>query len=249
MALLPPLRQHELERLVAKFEIDPVAAQIDWRLLDLALTHCSASATENYEQLEFVGDAVVRLSAARFLWENYADRPVGEFAAIRSILVSDRVLAEIAASYNLQRYLRVRGGVRNDHTATAPLLADALEATIAALYLPTSDLRVVRSWLDVQFASHTAVILSDPARQNSKAALQEWTQGKLKCLPLYEVEEANHVEHGSEERFTARVLVQGQLWGEGQGRSRKLAQQAAARIAFKQHCQATESCSGANQSS
>lgn len=236
MALLPPLRQQELERLVAKFAIDPVAAQIDWGLLDTALTHSSASATENYEQLEFVGDAVVRLSAARFLWEHYADHPVGEFAAIRSILVSDRVLAEIAESYNLQRYLRVRGGVHNDRTATAPLLADALEATIAALYLPTSDLRVVRSWLDTHFAPRTEAILSDPARQNSKAALQEWTQGKLKCLPLYEVDEADNVQHGSEERFTARVLVQGKVWGEGKGRSRKLAQQAAARVAFEQHC-------------
>lgn len=238
MATLPPLRQKELERLVAKFDLDPVAARLDWALLDLALTHSSASATDNYEQLEFVGDAVVRLAAARFLWENYADRPVGEFAAIRSILVSDRVLAEIAESYNLQRYLRVRGGTRNDRTATAPLLADAMEATIAALYLPTSDLGVVRSWLDRQFAPRTEAILSDPARQNYKAALQEWTQGHLKCLPVYEVEEAN-VEHGSEERFSARILVNNELWGEGKGRSRKLAQQAAARVAFQQYCQAT----------
>jgi ribonuclease-3 len=225
---------------VAKFDIDPVAARLDWALLDLALTHSSASATDNYEQLEFVGDAVVRLAAARFLWENYADHPVGEFAAIRSILVSDRILAEIADSYNLQRYLRVRGGVRNDRTAIAPLLADALEATIAALYLPTNDLSVVRSWLDPQFVPRTEAILSDPARQNSKAALQEWTQGKLKCLPLYEVVEAENVEHGSEERFMARVLVQGEVWGAGQGRSRKLAQQAAARVAFEQYCQVAE---------
>jgi len=236
MPELPPIRQQELERLVLKFEIDADAARLDWPLLDLALTHSSASATANYEQLEFVGDAVVRLAAARFLWENYADRPVGEFAAIRSILVSDRVLAEIAESYSLHRYLRLGRNARNDRAGHASRLADAMEATIAALYLPTSNLDVVRPWLDRHFAPRADAILHDPARQNYKAALQEWTQGQLKCLPVYAAEEVN-TEHGSDDRFIARVSVDGQPWGTGTGRSRKLAEQAAAREAFEQHCQ------------
>ncbi|MGD1901376.1 MAG: ribonuclease III [Geitlerinemataceae cyanobacterium] len=236
MPTLPPLRQRELERLILKFEIDADAARLDWALLDLALTHSSASPTENYEQLEFVGDAVVRLAAARFLWENHADRPVGEFAAIRSILVSDRVLAAIAESYSLQRYLRLGSNARNDRAGTASRLADAMEATIAALYLPTSDLGFVRSWLDRQFAPRADAILNDPARQNYKAALQEWTQGNLKCLPTYTTEEVS-IEHGSNERFAARVAVNGREWGAGTGRSRKLAEQAAARAAFDRHCQ------------
>jgi len=231
---LPPRRQKDLQSLILKLGLQDTIT-VDWSLLDLALTHSTVSPTRNYEQLEFVGDAVVRLAAAQFLWEHYGNRGVGEFAAIRSILVSDRVLAEIAESYGFERYLLVGGSARNDRAGHLSRLADALEAVIAALYVPGKDLDLVRHWLDPHFALRTEEILRDPARQNYKAALQEWTQANFKCLPKYQVTETKP-EHGSAERFTAQVWVQDQCWGMGTGGSIKAAEQAAARSAFETYC-------------
>ena len=84
-------RQKQLQSLTEKLPIRQNAA-INWKLLDLALTNPTFSATGNYEQLEFVGDSVVRLATSELLWEHYPDLHVGEFAAIRGILVSDRSL-------------------------------------------------------------------------------------------------------------------------------------------------------------
>ena len=230
MNLIYPGRQKQLETLIQKLGLLKDAS-IKWHLLDLALTHASASAKANYEQLEFVGDAVVRLAASELLFEIYPDCTVGEFAAIRSILVSDRILAKIAESYGFDRYLIVSTSAASDKTGAEPRLADALEAVLAALYLSTQTLELIRPWLDSHFQRLAAEIRSDPARQNYKAALQELTQGKYKTLPKYSVQETGTVQ-GGEDRFTAEVLIQGKLVADGKGRSIKAAEQAAAQAAF-----------------
>ena len=230
MNLIYPGRQKQLETLIKKLGLLKDAS-IKWHLLDLALTHASASAKANYEQLEFVGDAVVRLAASELLFEIYPDCTVGEFAAIRSILVSDRILAKIAESYGFDRYLIVSTSAASDKTGAEPRLADALEAVLAALYLSTQTLELIRPWLDSHFQRLAAEIRSDPARQNYKAALQELTQGKYKTLPKYSVQETGTVQ-GGEDRFTAEVLIQGKLVADGKGRSIKAAEQAAAQAAF-----------------
>ncbi len=224
-----PQRQQYLQRLTERLGLSNQQS-INWALLDLALTHPTASATANYEQLEFVGDAVVRMAAAEFLYERYADLPVGEFAAIRSILVSDRALASIADSYGLERYLLLSNSALKDKTGYQSRMAQALEAVTAALYLSTHTLKLVRSWLDGHFQQMTTAILADPARQNYKAALQEWSQGTYKTLPEYHVTEIGEADH--QHRFHAEVRVQGEVLGQGTGRSRKAAEQAAAQIAF-----------------
>ena len=228
--MIYPGRQKQLEILIEKLGLSKDAS-IKWHLVDLALTHASASAKANYEQLEFVGDAVVRLAASELLFEIYPDCTVGEFAAIRSILVSDRILAKIADSYGFDRYLIVSSSAASDKTGAEPRLADALEALLAALYLSVNTLELVRPWLDPHFQRLATEIRSDPARQNYKAALQELTQGKYKSLPKYSVQETGTVQ-GGDDRFTAEVQIQGELVAEGKGRSIKAAEQAAAQAAF-----------------
>lgn len=117
--LKDPRRKTELKRLLHKLGVQDVSA-VNWHLLDLALTHPSISQTANYEQLEFIGDAVIRLCCAEFLWETYPHLPVGEFAAIRSILVSDRFLAEVASRYGFELYLLASPCVKNDKGAESP---------------------------------------------------------------------------------------------------------------------------------
>ena len=230
MSLAYPRRQRQLESLVKKLGL-PLQAAIKWQLLDLALTHPTVSESANYEQLEFVGDAVVRLVAAIMLWENYPDCPVGDFAAIRSVLVSDRILAQIAREYGLELYLLVAGSATADQVGQESRLADAFEAVLGALYLSTHNLELIRSWLDPHFKQLAAEIRLDPARFNYKAALQEWTQAHFKVLPEYRVVEMSQTQH-NQERFIAEVWLHEQKLGQGKGRSIKAAEQAAAKVAF-----------------
>lgn len=229
MTLPYPHRQKQLQSLVQKLGLLDLSA-IQWHLLDLALTHPTYSATANYEQLEFVGDAVVRLVAAEFLFETYPDLPVGEFTAVRSVLVSDRTLARLAAGYTLDRYMLVSDSALKDKLGRESRLAEAFEALLGALYLSTHSLVLIRPWLDASLQELVTEIRTDPARQNYKAALQEWTQAKYKTLPEYRVTEAAG-EPGSD-RFTAEVWLYGEQLGAGNGRSIKAAEQAAAQAAF-----------------
>jgi ribonuclease III len=228
--LVYPRRQRELKALMSKLGLSH-ADHVDWVLLDRALTHPTAASSENYELLEFVGDAVVRLAAAALLWDEYPDWPVGEMSAVRAVLVSDRVLAQIAHGYALDRYMAMSPSAAGDREGRQSRLADALEAVAGALYLSTRSLTEVRHWLDPHFRETAAEVRADPARQNYKAALQEWTQFHYKKLPDYQVVEVSHV-YGDPERFEAQVWFHEQHLGTGRGRSRKAAEQAAARKAF-----------------
>ncbi len=230
MTLSYPRRQKQLQSLVNRLGL-PAQAPVKWRLLDLALTHPTVSTEANYEQLEFMGDAVVRLVAAEVLWETYPNCPVGEYAAIRSVLVSDRILAQLADEYGFELYLLVSGSAASDKAGQETRLADAFEAVLGALYLSTHSMELVRPWLDPHFKNLAAQIRSDPARLNYKAALQEWTQAHFKVLPEYRVQETAQP-HGALERFTAEVWLQGRRLGGGTGRSIKAAEQAAAQVAF-----------------
>lgn len=223
-------RQKELQTLVQKLGLAKTD-RVNWSLLNLALIHPSFSREKNYQQLEFVGDAVVRLAAAEVLLESYPNAMVGEFAALRSIMVSDRSLAEIAERYGIERYLLASSSAALDKEGKISRLADAFEAILGALYLSTHTMELVRPWLDEHLQIKATEILQDPARQNYKDALQEWTQAQYKKLPIYQVQEVVNFIH-EEERFIAEVWMNNQKLGAGKGRSKKAAEQAAAKEAF-----------------
>ena len=237
-----PRRQKQLQILVQKLGL-PATATVDWSLLDLALTHPSISRTHNYEQLEFVGDSVVRLVTAELLLEIYPQEPVGEFAAIRSILVSDRVLAQLAESYGIEPYLLIGTNATGNPSGRQSWLADAFEAVLGALYLSTHNMDLIRPWLDSALKLKAEQVRSDPARFNYKDALQEWTQRKYKILPEYKVMENERFSSSpslkiqdklsrQDNRFVAEVWLHGRCLGKGYGRSKKASQQAAAKSAF-----------------
>ncbi|MDJ0682156.1 MAG: ribonuclease III [Xenococcaceae cyanobacterium MO_167.B52] len=225
-----PRRKKQLQQLIIKLGL-PATAPVDWTLLDLALTHPSISFTRNYEKLEFVGDAVIRLVAAELLRETYPDEPVGEFAAIRSVIVSDRFLAKLAESYGIESYLLIATNTLGNLAGRESWLADSFEAILGALYLSTNTMELVRPWLDQALIAQSEKVRQDPARYNYKDALQEWTQGKYKILPEYKVTE-NTQNPTAQSRFIAKVWLRGRFLGEGVGRSKKMAEQAAAKEAF-----------------
>ncbi|VEP14815.1 Ribonuclease 3 2 [Hyella patelloides LEGE 07179] len=225
-----PRRKQQLQKLIIKLGL-PATAPVNWKLLDLALIHPSISTTHNYEQLEFVGDAVIRLVAAELLLETYPNEPVGEFAAIRSIMVSDRILAGLAERYGIEPYLIIGTNATGNPIGRQSWLADAFEAVLGALYLSTYNMDLVRPWLDEALKRQAEEVRNDPARQNYKDALQEWTQGKHKILPTYKVTENPNFQT-PEARFISEVWLRDRLLGKGLGGSKKRAEQAAAKEAF-----------------
>ncbi len=224
-----PRRHHQLQTLLLKLGL-PEDIPVQWFRVDLALTHSTFSSEANYEQLEFVGDAVVRLVATEFLFEAYPQASVGEYTALRAILVSDRTLTEIANRYGLDRYLRIGASAAKDSRGESSRLAESLEALLGALYLSTHNLNLIRPWLDGHLKQLAEAVRSDPARQNYKAALQAWTQAHYHSLPEYRVQETGQIH--DPHRFTAAVWVQGSQVGQGIGQSIKAAEKAAAEEAF-----------------
>lgn len=225
--MLNARRQKQLERLVDRLGL--TTANIDWQLLDIALTH-PTTGKDNYQQLEFLGDSVVRLAASELLLEVYPQLSVGDFSAIRRILVSDRILSELADRYGLEAFLTMAASAAADPLGKTSRLADAFEAVLGALYLATHNLTLVRPWLDRHFCELAEEILRDPARQNYKDALQAWTQGNYNSLPEYRVRE---IATESSPHFIAEVWFQDKQLGTGEGKSKKAAEQLAAKMAVE----------------
>lgn len=221
---LPP--PASLRRCVARLGL-PAGAAIDWELLDQALTHVSASTERNNERLEFMGDAVLRLAAAEFLMEQYPDSLVGELSALRSHLVSDRTLTQIAETLVLEPFLQLSAAAAGDIAARPNRLADAVEAILAVLYLSAGNLTLVRQWLDPYFKTLAEQLRQNPEVHNPKTALQELVQKRYQELPDYRTEEISTV-HGDPARFRAEVWFRADYLGTGIGASRKVAEQAAA---------------------
>jgi len=228
---LPAQRVAQLQRLLRLLGAGEIP-DLDWNLLDEALVHPSASPERNYQQLEFLGDSVLRLAASELLYELYPEATAGQYSAMRAVLVSDRVLAEIAASFGLGRYLQVGSGAENDRAGERSRLADAFEAVLGALYASAGTLEVVRPWLDPLLQERAETLRHDPTLENYKDALQGWTQGRYKCLPEYRVRE-NVPEQNAPDRFAADVWLRDRHLGSGVGRSKKAAEQAAARVAYE----------------
>mgnify|MGYP002654530137 CR=1 FL=1 len=206
--MLYPPRRRALESLLDRLDVlESWRSRVDFELLDLALTHPSLERVANYDRLEFVGDAIVRTVAAELLWDVHPDWPVGDMAAVRSILVSDVVLAELADSYNLDRYLLSSPAAAKDEAGRQSRLADALEAIAGALYLAVRTTAIVRPWLEPHFRTVALSVFADPARNNYKAALQEWTQEHYKCLPIYRVSALDLAQADLHRAFVAEVWL------------------------------------------
>ncbi|PZO43681.1 MAG: ribonuclease III [Shackletoniella antarctica] len=235
MSDLPASRQRQLQGWVKALGL-PAAQSLDWLRLDQALTHKSVDADYNYEQLELLGDAVLRLAATECLQEAFPEASVGELSAVRSVLISDRTLGHLAQDLGLAPYLIVGPSM----TAGPSHLADALEAVVAVLYLETHTLDLVRAWLNDPLLRLADSVRQDPARQNYKVALQELTQAHTKMLPQYQTLEQRPVD-GDPQRYQSTVWFWETCWGTGSGSTKKQAEQAAAAAAHSPLAQALTS--------
>ena len=197
-------------------------------LVEQALTHVSARRSKNFERLEFLGDAVLRLAATEFIDHHYPDLPVGSCSSLRAQLVSDRWLAQLGEQLQLDSLLVLGPKAMGDAAARATLHADATEALIGAIYSGSgNNLQPIHHWLTPHWQQTTAEVLATPHRFNGKTILQEWSQAEGLGLPEYTTTEQSS-RHGDPERFKSHVQVGTRLSADGFGRSRKEAEQSAA---------------------
>ena len=199
-------------------------------LLYQALTHSSAAGSvgevaRSYERLEFLGDRVLGLIVADMLLDRFPGEPEGALARRHAFLVSREALAEVARALDLGAFLRVSRGEDEGGGRTKPaLLADVCEALIGALYRD-GGLQVARAFV----APHWSPLLDQdrtPPR-DAKTGLQEWAQGRGLPLPAYREVAREGPAH--DPRFTVAVTVGDLPPAKGSGRSKRLAEQAAAR--------------------
>ena len=201
-------------------------------LMDQALTHISTGQANNYERLEFLGDAVLRLAATEFIDRHHTDLAVGACSNLRAQLVSDRWLAEVGATLAIETHLLLGRHAQGDHSAQTRLRADATEALIGALYSALGNLEAIHRWLTPHWHATAQAVLATPHQFNGKTALQEWSQGQGLGLPRYSTEECSR-QHGDPERFRCRVSVLERELAQAKGRSRKEAEQNAAAAALQ----------------
>lgn len=202
-------------------------------LLCEALTHRSYanearhSAVADNERLEFFGDAVLGFCVGKILLDRYPACREGVLARMKAALVGEDFLATLAASLGLGRFLRLgRGEERSGGRDRKSLLANAYEALLAAVYLD-GGLEPVERLVREAFEPHLADVASGVAGRDFKTEFQELVQTLSGVPPVYSLAATDGPPH--DRRFTVKVHVGGELVGEGQGRSKKEAEQSAAR--------------------
>ena len=197
------------------------------KLLDQALTHRSFGAVHN-ERLEFLGDSILGMIIAKELYDRFPKCPEGDLTRMRSTLVRETTLAQLAREFGIGNCLRLgpgelkTGGFRRDS-----LIADAVESIIGAMFIDDNEnfarvRQVVLSWFD----SRLATIQPNVNQKDHKSTLQELLQSLHKPLPIYEIVEIKDTDN--DQIFVVSAKVEGIPEQLGRGTSRRRAEQEAA---------------------
>ena len=204
-------------------------------LLQNALAH-SSYANERWhnslmsnERLEFLGDSILGMTVADHLYRNFPDRPEGELTRMRADMVCEKTLAAVADRIGLGQHLLLgHGEEQGGGRGRASILADAVESIIAACYLDggfESAAEFIRRF----------ILCDVPVKQlhnvDYKTTLQELVQRKKNQVLTYKLTGESGPDH--DKQFVVEVSLNGKAVGEGTGRSKKKAEQAAARVAIE----------------
>lgn len=197
----------------------------DPTLFARALTHGSHPSGESYERLEFLGDRVLGLTVAEWLFDLFPDEPEGKLSRRFNALVSGETCARVARAIGLGPHLRLGKQARDDGARDSDyVLGDVIEALLGALYLeagPEAARRFVRErWADLVHDQHRAP-------QHPKSALQEWAAGRGCRPPVYALVGRHGPHHAP--RFVVSVEVPGRARAEAEGASKQEAETTAAR--------------------
>ena len=204
-------------------------------LLQNALTH-SSYANERWhnsllsnERLEFLGDAILGMTVAKYLYQTFPDRPEGELTRMRADMVCEQTLAKVAARIDLGKHLLLGNGEEQGGGRTRnSILADAVESVIAASFLD-GGMEAAQRFID-QF-----ILVEVPVKKlhnaDYKTALQELIQQKKNQVLTYTLVGESGPDH--DKQFDVEVRLNSQVIGTGSGTSKKRAEQAAAHAALE----------------
>lgn len=201
----------------------------------VALTHKSwinehRDRRDDNERLEFLGDAVVDLAVSQRLMERLPEAREGTLSRLRASLVDEVGLARVARELGLGDLLFLgRGEARTGGRDKPSVLADAMEAVVAAIYLE-GGLPLVLVFVDRFIVPALDRLLEEGEDRDWKTRLQELAQGQMKVTPRYRVVDRHGPDH--ERTWDVEVSFAGESWGTGSGRSKKEAEQRAARQAL-----------------
>ncbi len=206
-------------------------------LLNLAFTHRSyanetSEMVDNNERLEFLGDSVLGMCVADWLFRNLPAKAEGDFSKIKSVVVSEDSLAMIARKLHVDKYLLIGKGEENtggrDKKA---LLADCMEALFAACYLD-SGFEAAKSFVMRYLEQQIRAVLDDDYHRDYKTSLQEYMQKRWRKVPSYTLVKKTGTEH--DYTFFVEVDVNGKVFGPASGVNKKQAEQMAAKLAYDQ---------------
>lgn len=209
----------------------------DLALLRQAFTHRSYLNEHRQEQgghnerLEFLGDAVLELIATHFLFEEFPDKPEGELTAFRAALVNANTCAEVAGDIGMNEFLLLsRGEAKDTGRARNILLANAFEALVGAIYID-QGYDAAKQFISERLFPKMEKIIENRLWQDAKSTLQEKAQEFEGSTPSYRVSAETGPDH--DKHFVVGVYVRDALLGEGEGKSKQEAEQAAARAALQ----------------
>lgn len=204
-------------------------------LLEQALSHSSWSNERGFgrlgcnERLEFLGDSILGFVVAETLYERFPNLPEGDMTRIRAELVCEESLAETAGELGLGEYLRLgKGEEQGGGRTRTSIIADAVEAILAAIYLDGGEeaARKMLSRFILPKLRH-----AEGGSHDFKTALQEAVQRKGYAAPTYRLCGESGPDH--DKVFYSEVLIEGVTSGQGSGKSKKEAEQAAAKTAWQ----------------
>lgn len=203
-------------------------------LIKTALTHSSYAKqfkeSEYNERLEFLGDSVLQLSITEYLFKNNKNKSEGELTKIRSLIVCENSLYEIAKKLNLAKYIRMsRGEELTGGRERVSIQADAVEALIAAIYLD-KGFEVAKSFILDKFKDIIKKAIDNKIILDFKTKLQEFLQKDGEVNITYELLKFEGPPH--RRKFYVSVLVGNKMMGQGEGFSKKEAEQNAAKEAL-----------------
>lgn len=202
----------------------------DKNLLKTALTHTSyayENKIESYERLEYLGDSILEFVSSKYLFENYKNLSEGEMTKVRAYAVCEDSLYKIALKHNFSDFLYLGKSEKATHTNKKAILADSVEAVIAAMYLDSQDINIVQTFIlenikeQIEFASHNVGV------KDYKTVLQEKLQIHGEVQIKYNIINESGPDH--DKTFTAEVECDGKKLASGTGRSKKAAEMEAAR--------------------
>jgi len=236
MKNLPEHESIQLPLLQTKLGIP--ALQLDPQLVRQALTHKSVQTDRGQEEavhnerLEYLGDAMIKASITEWLFRSFPLASEGQMSQVRSYVVSDSALCKAATRIGLDTHIvlgateRMAGGIRES------ILANVFEALCGAVFLCT-DLKTTAGMILNLVRPELAMAVQGEADEvlNYKAMFQEYAQAEYKLLPEYRVLAEEGPDH--DRVFTMQVTLNEQIMGQGQGRSKKKAEQECARAALQ----------------